>query len=246
MAVSTSGDQCIPLTPYAPEGVLSSLNQDEKLSAHALDAQGHRPRCLLERRIELGDGRDVGPVYRRDDVVRAQAVARGRAPGTDVCDEHAALAVEARITRIERHELRAVEPTEPFRLLVAVRLRQGRRLFGRSHLDVDLHLLPISYDGARDRLPPSDPPDRVAPLRSGRHLLAVDGGDHVADLNACLFRRRAGLDLADQRAAVDAEPERIGEAGQNVLNADADAASLHLAVLEQLIDDLPHHVARDR
>src|SRR5690606_31109098 len=79
-----------------------------------------------------------------------------------------------------------------------------------------------------------------------RHLLAVDGGDHVADLNACLFRRRAGLDLADQRAAVDAEPERIGEAGQNVLNADADAASLHLAVLEQLIDDLPHHVARDR
>src|SRR5690606_17348721 len=87
--------------------------------------------------------------------------------------------------------------------------------------------------------------DLVAQLGRRLDLLTVHGDDHVADFDAGLLGRGARLDLADERAAVDAEAERLGEPRQNVLDPDADPASLGLSVREQLIDDLPPLVPRD-
>ena len=55
-----------------------------------------------------------------------------------------------------------------------------------------------------------------------------------------------GSDLRHERAAVRVELERLREARRDVLNREPDAAALHVAVLEQLRDDLADHVARNR
>src|SRR5690606_3220238 len=83
-------------------------------------------------------------------------------------------------------------------------------------------------------------------LRRRLDGLAVHRHDDVTDLDARRFGRRAGLDLADERALVDAEAERFVERGRDVLNPDADPAASDLAVLEQLADDPLNHVARYR
>src|SRR5690606_32841481 len=76
--------------------------------------------------------------------------------------------------------------------------------------------------------------------------IAVDGDDDVADFDAGRFGGRSRLDLADERAAVDAEVERFVERGRDVLDADADAPAPNLAEFEQLPDHALDHVARYR
>ena len=54
-----------------------------------------------------------------------------------------------------------------------------------------------------------------------------------------------GSRLRHEGAAVRVELERLRETGRHVLNGDTDAAALHVAVLEQLRNDLTDHVARN-
>src|SRR5690606_3016340 len=205
-----------------------------------------RPGGLLERRGQLRDRGDVHAVDRRDDVVRAQAVAHGGAVRTDARDQHAASAVETRVARIECHELRAVEPAQAPRLLVGARARRGRGLVGRADANLDVHRPAVPHVRERHGFTEPDEADGVTQLRSVRDLLAVHGDDDIADLDAGLLGRRTGLHFADEGPAIDAEAERLGQSWQHVLNTDADAAALHLAVLEELVDDLADHVARYR
>src|SRR5690606_4949764 len=174
-------------------------NQHEKLASHALDAQCHRAGGLLERGVELGNRRHVHAIDRRDDVVRAQAVARRGAARANAGDEHALLTAEARIARIERHELGPVEATQPFRLLAAARPGRRRRLIGRAHAHVDLHRLPVAHIGQGYGFAEANQADLVAQLGPRLDRLTVHDHYHAADFDAHLLARAVRLDLAHER-----------------------------------------------
>ena len=91
------------------------------------------------------------------------------------------------------------------------------RLAVAPHFDVELRAGRRVADAARD-------------VGAVDHRDAVDLADHVAGLEAGLLRRAVLLDLADERAVRVGQAEALRERLVERLDADAEAAVLHLAV----------------
>ena len=67
---------------------------------------------------------------------------------------------------------------------------------------------------------------------------AVDGGDHVAGLDAGLLAPGpSACAFGDQRALVGRQAEQFGDLRGHRLDLDAEPAALHRAVLHQILDD---------
>src|SRR5690606_9890467 len=175
-----------------------------------------------------------------------QPVARRRAARLHVRDDHASAAAGSRIAGVQSHELGAFERSDPVRLTGIAGLRRLGR-FGRwADADVDAAGFAVANHRQAHRLAEAHQPDRIAELGRRLDRLLVHGPDDVADLDARRLGRRARLALADERTVIDPEPERLVQRRCDVLNPDTDAAPTDLAVLEELLDDPAHHVARYR
>ena len=90
---------------------------------------------------------------------------------------------------------------------------------------------------------PADPASKRARILD---RLAVDGGDHIAGLDAGLSRRTPRLRLGDQCAIVRLQPEAVGDVGIDRLNLDADPSACHRALVLELLDDRAHRLRRNR
>lgn len=86
----------------------------------------------------------------------------------------------------------------------------------------------------------------IAQLRSTSHRLAVDPRHHVPLPYTGLLRRRIRCDLCDHSTAVGVYPERLGQAGGEILDVDAETAAFHFTVFHELPGQLPDHVDGDR
>ena len=79
------------------------------------------------------------------------------------------------------------------------------------------------------------------PLRTGVPSTAITRSPL---LQPAAVGRRTRLDAGDHRARGVLGVHRLREIGGQVLNRDADAAALDLAVVDQLVHDLARHVDR--
>ncbi len=104
---------------------------------------------------------------------------------------------------------------------------------GRAFLECygELPRLPIARDGDTDLIASLVLGELGAQLIETGDRLVVDGGYHVADLDAALRGWAAIYDLGDQYAALHCQPLRLRDVGRELLaaNAEPDGGKLRAA-----------------
>ena len=96
----------------------------------------------------------------------------------------------------------------------------------------------------RDLLAGLEPRDPGAQVLGGRHVPAVDAGDHILGLEARFFRR-AALNGFDHQHALALDAQVAGRVGGELLDEDAEVTAGDVAGLDELADDAVDHVDRD-
>src|SRR5690606_25108867 len=206
----------------------------------AQDVQRDRPLTRpVERLDQLGNRPDGAAIHAEDAVAGDQARACRARVRLDTRDIDALHAAVLRMARVELVQIRAREPIERPRAAAhrtAAGRRGDRRLRGAT--------LPVAHVRDRHFRPDAEQRDPIAQIVAVADLAPVERDDHVPRLEACLLGRRPGLDLRDQRAALDLEPERFGELRRDRLDEYTEPSAAHLAVLDELLHDGPRHVRR--
>src|SRR4029077_5007943 len=87
--------------------------------------------------------------------------------------------------------------------------------------------------------------DRSLKLAGIFHLLTVEFGDYVANFQSGLGSGRVGLNLAHQRAAGVRKMEEARVFRSHIVNPDAHARVLDLAVLEQRVNHGSRNLRRN-
>src|SRR6185437_6360360 len=231
---------------------LVDLQGDEAKIALAVDEQQDRFAPGFARIVDLGgDLRRVLHLFLRhfdDEIAGAHALLRGRAVGRDVGDDDArrilgdrkALAQLGR--QIGHRQAERLDGARRLGRWLLLARRQRRLLVGLielADLDVDLELLALAPDLDLHRLVDRRFGDDAWQATHIGHLLAVEGEDDVAGLNAGHLGRTAIAHARDEGAFRLVEAEALGDLVGDALDVDAEPAAPRVAKVLELLDDRP-------
>src|SRR3954469_16606847 len=207
-----------------PTRKLTDRNRQDVVAAEHVDLH---PAARLQRRGELFHGADAPRVDPDDEVAGAQAVAVRRRLGLDRGHQHRAVGPgKARLADFAEH--RAGE--------LLHRFATARGALDRADLRLEGALFAAALHLQLDRVAHGHDAEPRSQLGGAAHRPAVEARDHVALAHAGLRGGRVGLDLGDGRAL----------ASDHVGHAYPEAPALHLAELDDLLEDRMRHHHRDR